>query len=205
MPPSRRTAPQPSSADGAEPSGDRTMRQDRCPDDERAGRAGDSPVLRFAQVGTARAACAGFRSCVGHRCAASWRCSTKPHRSAARRNVERQHRTRVRSAAWPSAAKRGRAETASSRRASRSRGPRRRASARARDGERAPPAGAPPDVFGGELRRRDVFPLLVLHLIARGAPYGNRLIEEIEGITEGDLGQPEHDVPAAARARGARA
>ena len=41
------------------------------------------------------------------------------------------------------------------------------------------------DVFGGEIRRRDVFPLLVLHLIAREPAYGNRLIEEIEGITEG--------------------
>jgi PadR family transcriptional regulator, regulatory protein PadR len=41
------------------------------------------------------------------------------------------------------------------------------------------------DVFGGEIRRRDVFPLLVLHLIAREPAYGNRLIEEIEEITEG--------------------
>lgn len=41
------------------------------------------------------------------------------------------------------------------------------------------------DVFGGELRRRDVFPLLVLHLIRREPAYGNRLIEEIEGITGG--------------------
>ncbi|MEO8093285.1 MAG: PadR family transcriptional regulator [bacterium] len=41
------------------------------------------------------------------------------------------------------------------------------------------------DVFGGEIRRRDVFPLLVLHLIAREPAYGNRLIEGIEGITEG--------------------
>ncbi len=41
------------------------------------------------------------------------------------------------------------------------------------------------DVFGGEIRRRDVFPLLVLHLIAREPAYGNRLIERIEGITEG--------------------
>jgi PadR family transcriptional regulator, regulatory protein PadR len=41
------------------------------------------------------------------------------------------------------------------------------------------------DVFGGEIRRRDVFPLLVLHLISREPAYGNRLIEEIEGITEG--------------------
>ena len=41
------------------------------------------------------------------------------------------------------------------------------------------------DVFGGEIRRRDLFPLLVLHLIAREPAYGNRLIEEIESITEG--------------------
>ncbi len=41
------------------------------------------------------------------------------------------------------------------------------------------------DVFGGEIRRRDIFPLLVLHLIAREPQYGNRLIEEIERITEG--------------------
>src|SRR3954465_13899809 len=41
------------------------------------------------------------------------------------------------------------------------------------------------DVFGGEIRRRDLFPLLVLHLISREPAYGNRLIEEIEGITDG--------------------
>ena len=40
-------------------------------------------------------------------------------------------------------------------------------------------------MFGGEIRRRDVFPLLVLHLIAREPTYGNRLIEEIEEITQG--------------------
>jgi PadR family transcriptional regulator, regulatory protein PadR len=46
-------------------------------------------------------------------------------------------------------------------------------------------AGRPSDVFGGETRRRDVFPLLVLHLISREPDYGNRLIEEIEEITHG--------------------
>ena len=60
---------------------------------------------------------------------------------------------------------------------------------------RAPPRrsgtalpGRPSDVFGGELRRRDIFTLLVLHLIARsesGASYGNQLIEQIEAITAG--------------------
>ncbi len=45
--------------------------------------------------------------------------------------------------------------------------------------------GRASDVFGGELRRRDVFPLLVLHLIAREPSFGNRLIEEIEAISGG--------------------
>ncbi len=45
--------------------------------------------------------------------------------------------------------------------------------------------GRPSDVFGGELRRRDVFPLLVLHLVAREPSFGNRLIEEIEAISGG--------------------
>src|SRR3954454_12281321 len=45
--------------------------------------------------------------------------------------------------------------------------------------------GRPSDVFGGEIRRRDVFPLLVLHLIRTEPSYGNHLIEEIEEITQG--------------------
>jgi DNA-binding PadR family transcriptional regulator len=45
--------------------------------------------------------------------------------------------------------------------------------------------GGAMDVFGGEIRRRDVFPLLVLHLIESEPQYGNRLIEEIKRITEG--------------------
>jgi len=45
--------------------------------------------------------------------------------------------------------------------------------------------GRPSDALGGDIRRRDVFPLLVLHLIAREEAYGNRLIEEIEQMTEG--------------------
>jgi DNA-binding PadR family transcriptional regulator len=52
------------------------------------------------------------------------------------------------------------------------------------------PAGRPSDVFGGEVRRRDVFTLLIFHLITNsesGASYGNRLIERIEEITAGTL------------------
>jgi PadR family transcriptional regulator PadR len=47
--------------------------------------------------------------------------------------------------------------------------------------------GRPSDAFGGDIRRRDVFPLLVLHLIAREPTYGNRLIESIEEITRGTI------------------
>ncbi len=57
----------------------------------------------------------------------------------------------------------------------------RRGSGRRRHGGRAS------DVFGGQLRRRDVFPLLVLHLIAQEPAYGNRLIEEIERISGGTI------------------
>jgi DNA-binding PadR family transcriptional regulator len=41
------------------------------------------------------------------------------------------------------------------------------------------------DVFGGEIRRRDLFPLLVLHLISEEPGYGNQLIEAIERMTDG--------------------
>jgi len=56
------------------------------------------------------------------------------------------------------------------------------------------PAAAPPaargraqDPFSGELRRRQVLPLLVLHLIDQGPSYGNQLMERIAGMTEGVL------------------
>jgi PadR family transcriptional regulator, regulatory protein PadR len=47
--------------------------------------------------------------------------------------------------------------------------------------------GRPSDAFGGDIRRRDVFPLLVLHLIGAEPTYGNRLIESIEEITQGTI------------------
>ena len=47
--------------------------------------------------------------------------------------------------------------------------------------------GRPSDAFGGDIRRRDVFPLLILHLVGREPTYGNRLIEEIERITQGAI------------------
>ena len=47
--------------------------------------------------------------------------------------------------------------------------------------------GRPSDAFGGDIRRRDIFQLLVLHLMTREPTYGNRLIEEIERITQGTI------------------
>jgi PadR family transcriptional regulator, regulatory protein PadR len=43
------------------------------------------------------------------------------------------------------------------------------------------------DPLTGELRRRAVLPLLVLHLINEGPSYGNQLIERIGGMTAGVL------------------
>jgi PadR family transcriptional regulator, regulatory protein PadR len=43
------------------------------------------------------------------------------------------------------------------------------------------------DPITGELRRRDVLPLLVLHYINEGPCYGNQLMERIAGLTEGVL------------------
>jgi DNA-binding PadR family transcriptional regulator len=45
----------------------------------------------------------------------------------------------------------------------------------------------PSDAFGGDVRRRDVFPLLVLHLLSQEPTYGNRLIDSIEEITNGAI------------------
>ena len=51
----------------------------------------------------------------------------------------------------------------------------------------SPARGRGSDPFSGELRRREVLPLLVLHLIAEGPTYGNQLMERIAGMTEGVL------------------
>jgi PadR family transcriptional regulator, regulatory protein PadR len=48
-------------------------------------------------------------------------------------------------------------------------------------------AGRPLDPFSGELRRREVLPLLVLHNIAEGPSYGNQLMERIAEMTAGVL------------------
>jgi PadR family transcriptional regulator PadR len=43
------------------------------------------------------------------------------------------------------------------------------------------------DPFTGELRKRDILPMLVLHFMSQGPSYGNQLIERISGVTEGVL------------------
>jgi len=52
-------------------------------------------------------------------------------------------------------------------------------------GKRAKRGGRPSDALGGDVRRRDIFPMLVLHLVAAEPTYGNRLIESIEQMTQG--------------------
>ncbi len=52
-------------------------------------------------------------------------------------------------------------------------------------GKRAKRGGRPSDALGGDVRRRDIFPMLVLHLVASEPTYGNRLIELIEQMTQG--------------------
>lgn len=47
--------------------------------------------------------------------------------------------------------------------------------------------GRAQDPLSGELRRREVLPLLVLHMIAAGPSYGNQLMERIARMTEGVL------------------
>ena len=49
------------------------------------------------------------------------------------------------------------------------------------------PARRSQDPFTGGLRRREVLPLLVLHLIAKGPSYGNQLMERIGEMTAGVL------------------
>jgi PadR family transcriptional regulator len=51
--------------------------------------------------------------------------------------------------------------------------------------EKRPRRGSDP--ISGELRRRDVLPLLVLHYISQGPAYGNQLMERIASLTEGVL------------------
>jgi PadR family transcriptional regulator len=43
------------------------------------------------------------------------------------------------------------------------------------------------DPFTGELRRRAILPLLVMHLIDQGPSYGNQLMEQIGAMTAGVL------------------
>lgn len=69
----------------------------------------------------------------------------------------------------------------------RSREAAREAVAQAGTRRRAPRTRQGQDPFSGELRRRQVVPLLVFHLIAQNPSYGNQLMERIGELTEGVL------------------
>jgi PadR family transcriptional regulator PadR len=53
--------------------------------------------------------------------------------------------------------------------------------------ERPARAAGDRDPFTGELRKRDILPLLVLHFMSDGPSYGNALIERIDSVTAGVL------------------
>ncbi len=69
----------------------------------------------------------------------------------------------------------------------RSRDAAREAVAQAGGRTRAPRPRQGQDPFSAEMRRRQVLPLLVFHLIAQGPSYGNQLMERIGELTEGVL------------------
>ena len=52
---------------------------------------------------------------------------------------------------------------------------------------RQPRTAGDRDPFTGELRKRDILPMLVLHFMSEGPSYGNQLIERISAVTEGVL------------------
>jgi PadR family transcriptional regulator len=54
-------------------------------------------------------------------------------------------------------------------------------------GEHPVRAAGDRDPLTGELRKRDVLPLLVLHFMSEGPSYGNALIERIDAVTAGVL------------------
>ena len=64
-----------------------------------------------------------------------------------------------------------------------------REAARSLDSPAARPSRATGDrdPFTGELRKRDILPLLVLHFMSEGPSYGNALIERIDAVTVGVL------------------
>ena len=57
----------------------------------------------------------------------------------------------------------------------------------ARSLEERPTRTRSSDPLTGELRRREVLPLLVLHFISDGPSYGNQLMERISSMTAGVL------------------
>ena len=59
------------------------------------------------------------------------------------------------------------------------------------------------DPFTTELRRRDVLPLLVLHLINEGPSYGNQLMERIAAMTAGVLSSANTMYPLLRQLEGA--
>jgi PadR family transcriptional regulator PadR len=87
----------------------------------------------------------------------------------------------------PAGAERRKAARDALARATRTAAAREAAKAIAQPDEGRPTRGLGGDPFTGELRKREVLPLLVLHFIHNGPSYGNQLMEKISAVTEGVL------------------
>jgi DNA-binding PadR family transcriptional regulator len=64
----------------------------------------------------------------------------------------------------------------------------------ARDAQGAAPAMTPKDIFLSEVKSRDVFPLLILHMVRRQPEYGNSIIKGITEMTSGVMSVSQNTV-----------
>lgn len=59
---------------------------------------------------------------------------------------------------------------------------------------KAAPAMTPKDIFLSEVKSRDVFPLLILHLVRKQPEYGNSIMRGITEMTSGVMGVSQNTV-----------
>ena len=60
----------------------------------------------------------------------------------------------------------------------------------------------PKDIFLSEVKTRDVFPLLVLHIVREEPAYGNAIMAQIRDLCGDHERLAEHDLPSAQAAGG---
>lgn len=65
---------------------------------------------------------------------------------------------------------------------------------RASSPKASPSAMTPKDIFLSEVKSRDVFPLLILHLVRKKPEYGNSIIKGLSEMTSGVMGVSQNTV-----------